>query len=110
MDSCYIFLVPDKDERDAHDALGTAAKQFVAASRTAIETVLRPYGLGGTQWWVLEQVALEGQLRQRDVAAAHVDRATASEIVLTLVAKGLIVQRTDPADQRPKMLQLTETG
>ena len=88
-----------------------AAKQFVAASRVAMEAILRPYGLGGTQWWVVEQLALVDQLRQRDLAVVmHVERATASEIVLTLVRKGLVAQRADPADQRQKVLALTEAG
>ncbi|MGH3440032.1 MAG: MarR family winged helix-turn-helix transcriptional regulator [Sciscionella sp.] len=88
-----------------------AAKQFVAASRAAMEAILRPYGLGGTQWWVVAQLALEGQLRQRDLAVAmHVERATVSEIVLTLVRKGMVEQRIDPADQRQKVLHLTEAG
>jgi DNA-binding MarR family transcriptional regulator len=88
-----------------------AAKQFVAATRAAMETILRPNGLGAAQWWVLEQVALEGELRQRDLPnAMHVERATASEIVLALVRKGLVVQCVDPADQRQKVLRLTEAG
>lgn len=88
-----------------------AAKQYVLASRTAMEAILRPFQLGGTQWWVLAQVASEGTVRQRDLAGAlHVERATASEIVLTLVRKGLVEQCADPADQRQKLLRMTEAG
>ncbi|MGH2904999.1 MAG: MarR family winged helix-turn-helix transcriptional regulator [Solirubrobacteraceae bacterium] len=88
-----------------------AAKQFVLANRTAMEAILRPFGLGGTQWWVLSQVATEETVHQRDLAGAlHVERATASELVLTLVRKGLVEQCTDPADQRQKLLRLTEAG
>jgi DNA-binding MarR family transcriptional regulator len=88
-----------------------SAKQFVLANRSAMEAILRPFGLGGTQWWVLAQVATEGAARQRDLAGAmHVERATASEIVLTLVRKGLIEQLPDPADQRQKLLRLTTSG
>lgn len=88
-----------------------AAKQYVLANRTAMEAILRPFGLGGTQWWVLSRAASESAVRQRDIAGAlHVERATASEIVLTLVRKGLVEQRADPTDQRQKLLWLTEAG
>lgn len=88
-----------------------AAKQFVLANRTAIEAILRPFGLGGTQWWVLSTVASGTAVRQRDLAGAlQVERATASELVLTLVRKGLVEQCADPADQRQKLLRLTEAG
>ncbi|MGH3502652.1 MAG: MarR family winged helix-turn-helix transcriptional regulator [Nocardioidaceae bacterium] len=103
--------MPDKQTRDDRETAALAAKQFVLANRAAMETILRPYGLGGTQWWVLSQVAAKDGARQRDLATAlHVERATASELVLTLVRKGLIEQSADPADQRQKLLHLTEAG
>lgn len=88
-----------------------SAKQYVLASRMAMEAILRPFNLGGTQWWVLAQLASQDQLRQRDLAVAlHVERATVSELVLTLVRKGLVEQGLDPADQRQKVLRLTDVG
>ena len=88
-----------------------SAKQYVLASRAAMEAILRPFNLGGTQWWVLAQLASQDHLRQRDLAVAlHVERATASELVLTLVRKGVVEQRLDPTDQRQKMLRLTDAG
>jgi DNA-binding MarR family transcriptional regulator len=97
--------------RDLRATAAMAAKQFVHANRMAMEAILRPFGLGGTQWWVLSQVASGEAARQRDLAGAlHVERATASELVLALVRKGLVEQCTDPADQRQKLLRLTEAG
>jgi len=76
-----------------------------------METILRPYGLGGTQWWVLRQLTRQDRIRQRDLAPMlHVERATASDIVLTLVRKGLVEQAVDPADLRQKVLRLTDAG
>lgn len=96
---------------DVRVTAAMAAKQFVLANRTAIEAILRPFDLGGTQWWVLSQVASGGAVRQRDLAGAlHVERATASELVLTLVRKGLVEQYADPADRRQKLLRLTAAG
>ena len=88
-----------------------AAKRYVAASRAAMDRILRPFRLGGTQWWVLQQLHAQSTVRQRELPGAiHVERATASEIVLTLVRKGLVEQATDPADQRQKLLRLTDDG
>jgi MarR family transcriptional regulator, lower aerobic nicotinate degradation pathway regulator len=93
------------------ESAAMAAKQFVLANRTAMEAILRPHGLGGTQWWVLSQLATGDAVRQRDLAGAlNVERATASELVLTLVRKGLVEQTPDPGDLRQKLLHLTDAG
>jgi MarR family transcriptional regulator, lower aerobic nicotinate degradation pathway regulator len=103
--------VPDEKTTRLRDAAATSAKQYFFASRAAMETILRPYGLGGTQWWVLRQLTRQDRIRQRDLAPMlHVERATASDIVLTLVRKGLVEQAVDPADQRQRVLRLTDAG
>jgi MarR family transcriptional regulator, lower aerobic nicotinate degradation pathway regulator len=95
----------------AHEKAAMAAKRYIAASRAALDRLLRPFGLGGTQWWVLQQLQARLTVPQRELPGAmHVERATASEIVLTLVRKGLVEQVPDPADQRQKLLRLTDDG
>lgn len=103
--------MPDKNTARLRDEAATSAKQYFLASRAAMEGILRPYGLGGTQWWILQQLTRQDRIRQRDLAPMlHVERATASDIVLTLVRKGLVEQAADPADQRQKVLRLTHAG
>jgi DNA-binding MarR family transcriptional regulator len=81
------------------------------ASRAVIESVLRPYDLGSTQWYVLYQLANEGPTMQRDlVRMLQIERATLSGIVSTLVRKGFIEQIPDDVDQRQKRLRITATG
>ena len=89
----------------------SAAKAYFFASRSLMEAILRPFDLGGTQWYVLQQLADRGQISQRDLAPLlHIERASASDIVLTLVRKGLVAQAASATDQRQKVVRLTDDG
>jgi DNA-binding MarR family transcriptional regulator len=94
-----------------HDSVGAWAKRLYFASRAVMDTVLRPYGLGSTQWYVLYQLATQGATMQRElVEIMNIERATLSGIVATLVRKGLVSQTPDADDQRQRMLRLTRAG
>jgi len=96
---------------DPHDSVGSWAKRYYFANRAAIETVLRPFDLGSTQWSVLYQLAHDGPTLQRDLGRLlHLERATLSGVVTTLVRKGLIGQTPGSDDQRQRHLQLTPAG
>lgn len=87
------------------------AKRCYFAGRALMETTLRPFGLGATQWYVLHQLATEGPTRQRDLLRhLEVERATLSVIVKSLVRRGWVAQDADAADQRQKLLRLTPAG
>jgi len=93
------------------DAAGAWAKKYVLASRALMDSVLRPYDLGNTQWYVLHLLATEGPMNQRHLTETlEVERATLSAVVGTLVRKGLAEQLPDPRDQRQKVLQITAPG
>jgi DNA-binding MarR family transcriptional regulator len=94
-----------------HDSVGAWAKRLYFASRGVMDTVLRPYGLGSTQWYVLHQLANVGPTMQRDlVNMFNIERATLSGVVTTLVRKGLVAQAPDSEDQRQRMLRITRAG
>lgn len=99
-----------------HDGLdlepaGSWAKKYFLASRALMESVLRPYDLGSTQWYVLYLLANNGPVSQRDLTRMlEIERATLSGVISALVRKGLIDQMPDPGDQRQKVLQLTTAG
>ena len=94
-----------------HNSVGAWAKRLYFASRAVMDTVLRPYGLGSTQWYVLYQLATQGATMQRElVEIMNIERATLSGIVTTLVRKGLVSQTPDADDQRQRMLRLTRAG
>jgi len=76
-----------------------------------MDTILRPYGLGSTQWYVLYQLANNGPTMQRDlVRMLNIERATLSGVVTTLVGKRLVSQVPDADDQRQRMLRITRVG
>ena len=92
-------------------SVGPAAKSFYFAIRAAMDSVLRPYDLGSTQWQVLSRLTKVGPTMQRDLARAlHIERATLSGIVATLVRKGLIDQMPGGKDQRQRVLRITDAG
>jgi MarR family transcriptional regulator, lower aerobic nicotinate degradation pathway regulator len=85
-------------------------KRCHLASREAVESVLRSYELGATQWYVLNCLRA-GPTMQRDlVRALAVERATVSGVVTALVRKGLIEQVQDRDDQRRRLLRMTSAG
>lgn len=76
-----------------------------------MDDALRPHGIGATQWYVLHRLATSGPTPQRELAVSlRIERATVSTVVAALVAKGLVGQVQDIADQRQKLLSLTPAG
>jgi DNA-binding MarR family transcriptional regulator len=99
------------EAENQHEGVGAWAKRYYFTNRAALESVLRPYGLGSTQWYVLYQLANEGPTMQRDLGQIlHLERATLSGVVTTLVRKGLIDQVAGTGDQRQRVLRLTAAG
>jgi DNA-binding MarR family transcriptional regulator len=93
------------------ESVGAWAKRYYFAVRAMMESVLRPYDLGTTQYYVLYQLANAGPTRQRElVRMLQVERATLSVIVATLVRKGLVDQIPDSGDQRQRVLRITGAG
>ncbi len=93
------------------DSVGASAKSYYFAIRAAMDSILRPYDLGSTQWYVLHQLADEGPTMQRDLGRMlRIERATLSVIVAALVRKGLVEQRPDSVDQRQRVLEITAAG
>jgi DNA-binding MarR family transcriptional regulator len=94
-----------------HESVGAWAKRYYFANRAALDSILRPYDLGSTQWYVLHQLANDGPTMQRDLAQMlHLERATLSGVVATLVRKGLVNQVPDGVDQRQRVLHITDAG
>ena len=94
-----------------HEPVGAWAKSYYFAVRARMESILRPYDLGSTQYHVLYQLANDGPTMQRDLGRTlQIERPTLSGIVTTLVRKGLVAQLPGSEDQRQRVLQLTEAG
>jgi MarR family transcriptional regulator, lower aerobic nicotinate degradation pathway regulator len=98
------------NENDSCAAVAHWAKRCFFAGRTLIDDALRPYELGATQWFVLRELA-SGAVHQRDlVRRLAIERATLSVVVANLVRKGLLEQVRGEADQRRKLVRLTDAG
>ncbi|MDQ0252448.1 DNA-binding MarR family transcriptional regulator [Sphingomonas kyeonggiensis] len=96
---------------DHHGAAGAWAKRCYFAARAAMEAMLRPSGLGSTQWYILHQLVHHGPTMQRDLGRLlQIERSTLTVIVRALVRKGWVEQVIDEADQRRKLLRMTVTG
>jgi DNA-binding MarR family transcriptional regulator len=103
--------VANETDSPEHESVGAWAKRYYFANRAVMESVLRPYDLGSTQWYVLYQLANDGPTMQRDLGhLLHLERATLSGVVATLVRKGLVDQMPDSADQRQRVLRITAAG
>jgi MarR family transcriptional regulator, lower aerobic nicotinate degradation pathway regulator len=76
-----------------------------------MDALLRPYGVGSTQWYILYRLANSGPTMQRDLLALlQIEKPTLSGVVATLVDKGWVEQIADVNDQRQRVLRLTAAG
>jgi hypothetical protein len=92
----------DEQENLRHDSVGAWAKRLYFAARSVMDSVLRPYGLGSTQWY---------SWPAKDRPCSAPDReGTLSGVVATLVRKGLVDQTPGSEDQRQWMLRSTRLG
>jgi MarR family transcriptional regulator, lower aerobic nicotinate degradation pathway regulator len=99
------------NDKSEHEGIGAWAKRYYFTNREALESALRPFGLGSTQWYALYQLVNHGSTLQRDLGQLlHLERATLSGVVATLVRKGLINQVEGEGDRRQRMLELTPAG
>ncbi len=92
-------------------SLGHWVKKFYLLSAREMDSLLSPYGLGRTQWYILHHVNVVGQLPQRELQSMlDIESATLTPLVAALVKKGWLVQQPSPVDRRAKALRLTEAG
>lgn len=96
---------------DYEKSLGHWVKRFYLLSAREMDSILSPYGLGRTQWYVLYHVHEAGKLPQRDLQAIlDIESATLTPLVATLVQKGWLSQQPSLNDRRSKILALTPAG
>ncbi|MCQ1999993.1 MarR family winged helix-turn-helix transcriptional regulator [Arthrobacter zhaoxinii] len=83
-----------------------AARRSVKHAAAAVHPALQPLG-----FTVLMTLYRGGECQQGSVVETlHVDKALLSRTVSQLEALGLVVRRTDPADGRVQLLDLTAEG
>lgn len=93
------------------DFLWHRVKRLHMLTAQRLNEILKPYGLGRSQWQVMARVRNSGELSQRDLQLAmQVEPATLTGIVDTLVAKGWMERRESDQDKRCRVLRLTADG
>lgn len=93
------------------DHLGYRIKRLHVLMSQSIDDVLKPHGLGRTQWLALADVRLAGELSQKELQRSlHVEAATLTGVIDTLVAKGWLERLASPTDRRCRVLRLTAEG
>lgn len=76
----------------------------------AAAIVLHEAGLTPRQLTILE-VLMAGEMASKDVAdATSIDRSTVSNVIHTLINRGLVEKFDQPEDRRTFMLKLTRSG
>lgn len=86
-------------------------RQVFNAVKTHFQQVEKQVGLGGAQVWALSVIRSASGLRMTELAQAmDIHQSTASNLVRSLVERGLVVAVKDGPDRRVVRLQLTPAG
>jgi len=80
----------------------------MAAALTPLGLTHVQFVLLATTWWLNANVGFPNQLAVARQAGTDVKMT--SQVLGTLEAKELIIRETDPADNRAKLLRVTEAG
>lgn len=93
------------------DYLSYRVKRLYLLISQRLDDVLKPHGLGRSQWQVLSRVARAGTLTQKDLQhAMQIESATLTCIVDALASKGWLERLESAADKRVRVLFLTDDG
>ncbi len=93
------------------DYLSYRVKRLYLLMSQRIDDVLKPHGLGRSQWQVLFRVWRAGTLPQKDLLQAmQVEPATLTGVIDVLVAKGWLERSGSCEDRRCRVLSLTPAG
>ena len=91
--------------------LGVLVHEVSRLRRKAIDQLVRPLEITGSQWWVLTYISLRPGLSQVRLAEElSLGKVALGDLVERLVRSGLVERRPDPQDKRVNMMFLTQAG
>jgi DNA-binding MarR family transcriptional regulator len=91
--------------------IGVLVHETSRLRRKAIDQVLKPLGVTGTQWWVLTSVSLRPGLSQARLAdELNLGKVALGGLIDRLMKNGLIDRRPDAEDKRVNLIFLSEAG
>jgi DNA-binding MarR family transcriptional regulator len=91
--------------------IGVLVHETSRLRRKAIDQVLKPLGVTGTQWWVLTSVSLRPGLSQAKLAdELNLGKVALGGLIDRLMKNDLIDRRPDGEDKRVNLIFLSEAG
>jgi DNA-binding MarR family transcriptional regulator len=91
--------------------IGVLVHEASRLRRKAIDQLLKPLGITGTQWWVLTSVSLRPGLSQARLAdELNLGKVALGGLVDRLMKNGLIDRRPEAQDKRVNLIFLSEAG
>ncbi len=108
--------MPRPDFREAFDfkpgrSTGYLLRDCYRSFSRALETRIRPHGVGIGQWFFLRELWEEDGLTQGDLSArAGMTAPTTVVAIRRMVKEGLVVRKPDRKDRRKVRIHLTDKG
>ena len=93
------------------DTLADAFRSVARKLRETSQETLAPWDINPSQFRALRVLSHHGALRLSDLSVRlHIAPRSATEVVDTLEAQGLVERRPDPRDRRATLVELTRQG
>ena len=91
--------------------IGVLVHELSRLRRKAIDLLLQPLGITGTQWWALTYISLRPGLSQARLAdELNLGKVALGDLIERLMKLGLVNRRLDENDKRVKLIYLSEAG
>src|ERR1700730_17535419 len=91
--------------------IGVLVHEVSRLRRRAIDELLQPLGITGTQWWLLTYVSLRPGLSQARLAEElNLGKVAVGGLIDRMMKNNLIERRPSPDDKRVNLIFLTEAG
>jgi len=96
---------------DHSSNIGYWVKRYAILANQTVDGALKQFGIGRSQWYVLFHLQNETYLPQQHLQELlEIESATLTNLVASLVKKGLVAQQIDSANRRYKIVRLTARG
>jgi len=91
--------------------IGVLVHELSRLRRRAIDQLLQPLGITGSQWWVLTYISLRPGLSQARLAdELNLGKVALGGLIDRMMKLNLIDRRPDDRDKRVNLIFLSETG
>jgi DNA-binding MarR family transcriptional regulator len=100
-----------QQETGADETLAEAFRSVARQLRETSQETLAPWDITPSHFRALRVLKRHGVMRLSDLSEhLHIAARSTTEVVDALESRGLVERRTDPADRRATLVELTEHG